>query len=79
MLHPSRGILPENVWNHVQLTHFNRLELRGKMEATKVYTSQGSLLVFIFPVFHVVNIVDLSRCRSRVLAQTAAEREMVGH
>ena len=41
VLHPSRGILPENVWNHVQLTHFNRLELRGKMEASTIYASQG--------------------------------------
>lgn len=47
VLFPTRGILPENVWNHVQLTHFNRLELRDKMEANITYVSQGSLFVFI--------------------------------
>ena len=30
-------------------------------------------------VFHAVNISYMSHCRSRVLAPTAAEREMVGH
>ena len=43
-LHPNRGILPENVWNHIQRTHFHRLELRGKMEANMMYASQGSSL-----------------------------------
>ena len=49
-LDTNRGILPENACNHIQLTRFDRLELRGRMQANRLYTSQGTRSLVLIPL-----------------------------